>query len=59
MRPVKNAGADKNDAEIRDDLPSHDLSGGNYWFADIARYQDNKGISRFGGGLTTDSFEDQ
>ena len=53
MRPVESAGADKNNAEIRKDLPSHDHTGGNYWFADITKYQDSKGTLVFGGGLTT------
>lgn len=52
MRPVESAGADKNDAEVRLDLPSHDHTGGNYWFADITKYQDSKGTLRLGGGLT-------
>ncbi len=54
MRPVESAGADKNDVEIRKDLPSHDHTGGNYWFADITKYQDNKGTLRLGGDLTAD-----
>jgi hypothetical protein len=51
MRAVHSAGADKNDVEVREDLPSHDLTGGNYWLADITRYQDGKGLLRLGGGL--------
>jgi hypothetical protein len=57
MRPVESAGADKNDAEVREDLPSHDHTGGNYWFADITKYQDNKGTLLFGGDLTADQIE--
>ncbi len=53
MQPVHSAGCDKSDAEVRADLPSHDHTGGNYWFADITRYQDSKGTLRLGGGLTT------
>ena len=52
MRPVESAGANKNDAEVREDLPSHDHTGGNYWFADITKYQDDKGTLLFGGDLT-------
>ena len=52
MRPVESAGANKNGVEIRKDLPSHDHTGGNYWFADITRYQDSKGTLRLGGGLS-------
>ena len=51
MRPVRSKGANKSAAEVRDDLPSHDHTGGNYWFADITRYQDDNGILRLGGGL--------
>ncbi len=54
MRPVTSAGCDKHDAEIRQDLPRHDLSGGNTWFADIVRYQDAAGTLRLGGGLTAE-----
>ena len=51
MRPVRSKGANKSAAEVRDDLPSHDHTGGNYWFADITRYQDDNGTLRLGGGL--------
>ena len=54
MRPAVSAGADKNDAVVRDDLPTHDHTGGNYWLADVTRYQDSKGLLRLGGGLTTE-----
>jgi cytochrome c2 len=57
MRPVVSAGANKNDAEVLEDLPSHDHTGGNYWFADITKYQDNKGTLLFGGGLTAVQIE--
>lgn len=57
MRPVESAGADKNDVEVRKDLPSHDHTGGNYWFADITKYQDAEGTLRFGGGLTAVQLE--
>lgn len=54
MRPVESAGANKKDAEIREDLPRHDHTGGNSWFADITRYQDNAGTLRLGGGLSVE-----
>ena len=57
MRPVESAGANQNNAEIRKDLPSHDHTGGNYWFADITKYQDSKGILRLGGGLSAGQIE--
>lgn len=52
MRPVTSAGANKNGLEIREDLPRHDHSGGNYWLADIIEYQDAQGHLRLGGGLS-------
>ena len=54
MRPVESAGADKHNAEVREDLPRHDHTGGNSWFADITRYQDDAGTLRLGGGLTAE-----
>ena len=53
MRPSNSAGADKNDALIRPDLPRHDHTGGNYWLTDMIRYQAANGLLRLGGGLTT------
>jgi len=52
MRPVVGTGCNKNGAPARKDLPMHDQTGGNYWFANITQYQDAKGILRLGGGLT-------
>lgn len=57
MRPVESAGADKNGVEVRKDLPSHDHTGGNYWFADITRYQDDRGTLRLGGDLSAAQVE--
>ena len=57
MRPVESAGANKNNVEIRKDLPSHDHTGGNYWFADITKYQDSMGTLRFGDDLTAAQIE--
>ena len=54
MRPVESAGADKNNVEVRKDLPRHDHTGGNSWFADITKYQDSAGILRLGDGLTAE-----
>ncbi|MBT8050042.1 MAG: hypothetical protein KJO70_02520 [Gammaproteobacteria bacterium] len=54
MRPVNSAGCDKQDAEVRPDLPRHDHMGGNYWLADVIRYQDSQGTLRFGGGLAAE-----
>ena len=57
MRPVESAGADKNDVEVREDLPSHDHTGGNYWFADVTRYQDQNAVLRLGGELDASQLE--
>ena len=53
MRPVKSAGANKNDVKIREDLPQHDHTGGNYWLADMINYQDSQGHLRLGGDLSS------
>jgi len=52
MRPVVGVGCNKNGAPTRTDLPKHDQTGGNYWFANMTQYQDNKGTLRLGGGLS-------
>ena len=52
MRPVVGVGCNKNGAPTRSDLPKHDQTGGNYWFANMTQYQDAKGTLRLGGGLT-------
>jgi hypothetical protein len=52
MRPVEAAGCNKNGAPVRKDMPMHDQTGGNYWFANMVQYQDSKGHLRLGGGLT-------
>jgi hypothetical protein len=51
MRPTNSAGANKSNALVRADLPRHDHVGGNYWLADMIRYQDANGLLRLGGGL--------
>ena len=52
MRPVEGFGCNKNGAPNRKDLPMHDQTGGNYWFANMTQYQDANNILRLGGGLT-------
>jgi hypothetical protein len=52
MRPVEALGCNKKGAPLRKDMPMHDQTGGNYWFADVVQYQDSKGHLRMGGGLT-------
>ena len=53
LRPVQGAGCNKKGAPVRSDLPLHDMTGGNYWIADLIKYQDSRGQLRLGGGLTT------
>ena len=52
MRPVTGVGCNKNGAPTRTDLPKHDQTGGNYWFANMTQYQDANGTLRLGGGLS-------
>jgi hypothetical protein len=52
MRPVEALGCNKKGAPVRKDMPMHDQTGGNYWFADIVQYQDSKGHLRLGGSMT-------
>lgn len=52
VRPVTGQGCNKN-PPVRKDLPLHDMTGGNYWLANVVKYQDSKGQLRLGGGLTT------
>ncbi len=54
MQAVTGAGCNKSGVPIRDDLPLHDLTGGNYWIQDVILYQDNMDTLRLGGGLKTD-----
>jgi hypothetical protein len=53
MRPVVGAGANKNGAPQRGDLPLHDMTGGNYWIPDAIISLDQGGLLRLGGGLTS------
>jgi hypothetical protein len=54
MRPVTGKAANKSGVAMRNDLPLHDMTGGNYWMADAIRYLDGSGKLRLGGGLTSD-----
>jgi hypothetical protein len=51
MRPVTGQGCNKN-PQVRDDLPLHDMTGGNYWMPEAIKYLDTQGKLRLGGGLT-------
>ncbi len=52
MRPVIGIGCNKNGVPTRQDLPLHDMTGGNYWMPVAIQYLDNLGKLRLGGGLT-------
>lgn len=52
MKPVSGFGANKRGIPYRNDLPHHDLTGGNSWVGDLIKYQDSQGLLRLGGGLT-------
>ncbi len=51
VRAVTGQGADKANVPVRDDLPMHDMTGGNYWVYPLVQYQDQQGTLRLGGGL--------
>ncbi len=50
MRPVFGQGCNKN-PPFRNDLPLHDMTGGNYWMPVAIKYLDAQGKLRLGGGL--------
>lgn len=52
MRAITGKGADKSNVLERDDLPMHDMTGGNYWIYPLIQYQDRQGTLRLGDGLT-------
>ncbi|NND58222.1 MAG: hypothetical protein HKN57_13335 [Xanthomonadales bacterium] len=54
MHPANSAGADLANAPVRPDLPTHDHTGGNYWLADMIKYQDANGLLRLGGDLSAE-----
>jgi hypothetical protein len=51
MRPSVGQGCNKN-PPLRNDLPVHDLTGGNYWAPAAIQYLDSLGQLLLGGGLT-------
>jgi hypothetical protein len=52
MRPVLGQGCNKN-PPFRNDLPLHDMTGGNYWMPEAIKYLDGQGKLRLGGGLNS------
>ena len=53
MRPVQGLGANKPGVPTRNDLPSHDLTGGNYWMPEVMQYMDTNSTLLLGGGLSS------
>ena len=39
VRPVEGLGCNKKGAQVRKDLPLHDMTGGNYWMPDAIRHK--------------------
>jgi hypothetical protein len=52
MRAVTGYGANKAGIPLRQDLPLHDMTGGNYWMPDVIKYQNAQSTLRLGGGMT-------
>jgi len=52
MRAVIGYGANKSGIPLRQDLPLHDMTGGNYWMPDVILSQNAQNTLRLGGGLT-------
>jgi len=54
MTPIQGIGCNKSGVPIRNDLPMHDLTGGNYWIPEVIQYMDTNGTLLLGTGLTAD-----
>lgn len=52
LRPVTGYGANKRGIPLREDLPLHDMTGGNYWAPAVIHLLDTAGNLRLGGGMT-------
>ena len=52
MRAVTGYGVNKAGIPLRQDLPLHDMTGGNYWMPDVIKYQNANATLRLGGGMT-------
>jgi hypothetical protein len=52
LRPVTGTGANKRGVPVRDDLPLHDMTGGNYWMPEAIAFLDSQGKLRLGGGMS-------
>jgi len=58
MQPRVGKGCDKSSAPVRNDLPTHDMVGGNYWMPGAIAYLDSVDKLRLGGGMTSDQLAD-
>jgi hypothetical protein len=58
MPPTTGIGCDKNGVPTRTDLPTHHLTGGNYWMPGAIAYLDSVGKLRLGGGMSQDQLDD-
>ena len=54
LPPVVGKGAKQHQAPVRDDLPLHDMTGGNYWMPDVLAYFDQHDQFQLGGDLSDD-----
>jgi hypothetical protein len=54
MPPVHGRGCQLGSAPVRDDVPLHDQTGGNYWAPDAIQYLESLSRLRIGNGLTTE-----
>ncbi len=52
MMPIQGLGANKSGVPVRNDLPMHDLTGGNYWIPEVMQYMDANNALVLGGVLT-------
>jgi len=53
MQPVVGQGAKQNGVPVRSDLPSHDMTGGNYWIPQAMQYMNSSGTLLLGGALSS------
>lgn len=53
MQATQGLGGNKNGVPVRNDLPSHDLTGGNYWIPEVIQYMDAQNTLLLGTGLTS------
>jgi hypothetical protein len=52
MKPTTGYGANKRGIPLRNDLPHHDMTGGNHWAGDLIKYQNTNNQLRLGGDMS-------